>query len=461
MYEDERGWYVLYEPELFTVESEKDDVKFHYTGEAVGDNYVELRYIPDKQPQEVLTEEVDELVEEWEPDEEEMIRDEGYLFEDKWCYTAVVRYSEEERDTTVQLQSAEYNGGVILTKMVEGMTDENILEGFMDDALWQITDTLTFYNYPPQKEFASVSGVYSLAESDPNAVGQILLQLGDGLGCADTCDDILALCVDQVLTEDTLGAGSGVTGERNACAGGIAHVSEYHGLNIDSGTPLVRDIVHHSVVVGSRVVPGTENSLDGFHQLDLGILRELFSHLLRIDRFVLRDDCLQILSLELCVIHIAVSFLLSFENAVEIGLAHAHYDVGEHLDESSVGIVSESRIAGLGRKALDRDIIETEVQDRIHHTGHGCSCAGTDGNKKRILRVAELLALNAFEPLESFKDLLRCVLVDGLAVIVIVRACLSGNGETVRDRKTDVGHLRQVRALAAEKIAHVGIPLFK
>lgn len=27
MYEDERGWYVLYEPELFTVESEKDDVK--------------------------------------------------------------------------------------------------------------------------------------------------------------------------------------------------------------------------------------------------------------------------------------------------------------------------------------------------------------------------------------------------------------------------------------------------
>ena len=62
MYEDERGWYVLYEPELFTVESEKDDVKFHYTGEAVGDNYVELRYIPDKQPQEVLTEEVDELV---------------------------------------------------------------------------------------------------------------------------------------------------------------------------------------------------------------------------------------------------------------------------------------------------------------------------------------------------------------------------------------------------------------
>ena len=183
MYEDERGWYVLYEPELFTVESEKDDVKFHYTGEAVGDNYVELRYIPDKQPQEVLTEEVDELVEEWEPDEEEMIRDEGYLFEDKWCYTAVVRYSEEERDTTVQLQSAEYNGGVILTKMVEGMTDENILEGYMDDSMWKILDTLTFYDYQPQTELDYVPGIYSLSESGVEAPER------EGADDADTAEE--------------------------------------------------------------------------------------------------------------------------------------------------------------------------------------------------------------------------------------------------------------------------------
>ena len=183
MYEDERGWYVLYEPELFTVESEKDDVKFHYTGEAVGDNYVELRYIPGKQPQEVLTEEVDELVEEWEPDEEEMIRDEGYLFEDKWCYTAVVRYSEEERDTTVQLQSAEYNGGVILTKMVEGMTDENILEGYMDDSMWKILDTLTFYDYQPQTELDYVPGIYSLSESGVEAPER------EGADDADTAEE--------------------------------------------------------------------------------------------------------------------------------------------------------------------------------------------------------------------------------------------------------------------------------
>ena len=161
MYEDERGWYVLYNPALFTVEEAKDDVKFHYTGEAVGENYVEIRYIPDKQPREVLTAEVEALTEEYEVEDDAIIRDEAYIYEDKWCYTTSVEYSEDDRDTTVTYQSAEYNEGVLLTKLVEGMTDENILEGYMDDALWHILDTINFYDYQPQEEFYYVPGTYS------------------------------------------------------------------------------------------------------------------------------------------------------------------------------------------------------------------------------------------------------------------------------------------------------------
>ena len=54
------------------------------------------------------------------------------------------------------------------------------------------------------------------------------------------------------------------------------------------------------------------------------------------------------------------------------------------------------------------------------------------------------------------KDLRLCVLVNGLAVIVIVCARLGGNCETVRDRKTNIGHLSQVRTLTAKEITHVG-----
>ena len=161
MYEDERGWYVLYDPTLFTVEEAEDDVKFQYTGEAVGENYVEIRYYPDKQPREVLTAELEELTEEFEVDEEEIVREEAYFYEDKWCYTSSVEISEDDRDITVSYQSAEYNGGVLLTKLVEGVTDENILEGYMADALWYILDTIAFYDYQPQEEFYYVPGTYS------------------------------------------------------------------------------------------------------------------------------------------------------------------------------------------------------------------------------------------------------------------------------------------------------------
>ena len=161
MYEDERGWYVLYDPTLFTVEEAEDDVKFLYTGEAVGENYVEIRYIPDKQAREVLTAELEELTEEFEVDEEEIVREEAYFYEDKWCYTSSVEISEDDRDITVSYQSAEYNGGVLLTKLVEGVTDENILEGYMADALWYILDTIAFYDYQPQEEFYYVPGTYS------------------------------------------------------------------------------------------------------------------------------------------------------------------------------------------------------------------------------------------------------------------------------------------------------------
>ena len=176
IYEDEEGWYVQYEPSLFSVKKELDGAKFLYTGEAVGENSVEIRYLPGREAKEVLAGKVDDLIEEWELEEEEIVRDEEFIYDDNWCYTATAEFSEEDRETMVRYQAAEYGDGVILVSFIEGMTDENILEGFMDDALWHITDTLTFYNYPPQQEFASVPGVYRRAEPDPDAVGEILLK---------------------------------------------------------------------------------------------------------------------------------------------------------------------------------------------------------------------------------------------------------------------------------------------
>ena len=154
-YESSRGWTVRYDPQLIKVEDQEDDVKFIYTGEAVGENLVEIRYLPDRQPQEVLEEELSG------EEEDSVSRDEGFVADDNWGFTATVERSEPDRDVNVSYQAMEFNGGVLLTKMQEGMTDENILEGYMDDVLWGILDTLSFYQFEPQTQFAAVPGTYT------------------------------------------------------------------------------------------------------------------------------------------------------------------------------------------------------------------------------------------------------------------------------------------------------------
>ena len=287
-YENSRGWTVRFEPSLFKVEENGDDVKFIYTGEAVGENLVEIRYVPGGNPQEVLEEELKKLEEmvagsdgeddedeggenaasgdtseeiaaegltaaaetaaenptaaaetaaenltaaaetaaedltaaaetaaedptaaaaAEEPEEEEeeegdisIVRDEGYFIDDTWCFTATVDYSDDERDVTEVFQSAEYNDGVLLTKLKQGVTDENILEGFMGDALWDLVETLSAYRYEPQTQFADVPGTYTRERGSENAVDTIILR-PDHLGSLIFQDRIPVYWGSTALTE--------------------------------------------------------------------------------------------------------------------------------------------------------------------------------------------------------------------------------------------------------------------
>ena len=54
-------------------------------------------------------------------------------------------------------------------------------------------------------------------------------------------------------------------------------VAEDHRLHVDGGAPVVGDLVHAAVDVGAGVVPGTEHGLDGLHELDLRIGREVLA----------------------------------------------------------------------------------------------------------------------------------------------------------------------------------------
>ena len=71
--------------------------------------------------------------------------------------------------------------------------------------------------------------------------------------------------------------------------------------------------------------------------------------------------------------------------------------------------------------------------------------------------VAELLAGDALHLLDVFHDLGKDAVIDLLAVLIILGAGLGGDGEALRHGQTDVGHLSQVGALAAQKFTHVGV----
>src|SRR5438105_3612486 len=59
----------------------------------------------------------------------------------------------------------------------------------------------------------------------------------------DAGDHVLALGVDQKLAVKALVAGRRIARERNAGCGGLAHVAENHGLDVDGGAPTLGDVV--------------------------------------------------------------------------------------------------------------------------------------------------------------------------------------------------------------------------
>ena len=71
--------------------------------------------------------------------------------------------------------------------------------------------------------------------------------------------------------------------------------------------------------------------------------------------------------------------------------------------------------------------------------------------------ITELFACDFLHFKDCGIDLCLDIRVDLPVVIVISRAGFGCDGKALRDRKTQFGHFREVRALAAEQIAHARV----
>ncbi|CAK7065791.1 MAG: hypothetical protein DELT_03107 [Desulfovibrio sp.] len=289
----------------------------------------------------------------------------------------------------------------------------------------------------------------------------LVAQMGNRLRRPDARNNVFTLCVHQVFAIELLFACGGVSRESNAGAAIVTHISEYHCLYVNRRTPACRDIIHAAIYDCPRVVPRTEHSRYGFKQLFLCILREFLAHFLLIDFFVFLDEVFQIIRIQFRVHLDAFCVFGSLELFFKFFFVDAHNNVGEHLDESPVAVIRPTRIAGLLRHTLNRNVIEAEVQDRVHHTRHGSAGAAAYGYEERIFLVAELLAGNLFRLRHCIINLLHYFVGDLFAVFIVLRASFRRNRKALGNRQTKVGHLCQVCAFAPKKVSHGSVTFFE
>ena len=110
---------------------------------------------------------------------------------------------------------------------------------------------------------------------------------------------------------------------------------------------------------------------------------------------------LQRLGLELVVELDLLALLDAVEDVLELLLGNIENHVAEHLDQAAIGVIGKAGIvAELGQR-FDGLVVEAEVENGVHHAGHGELGAGADGDQQRIVARAQLLPLQLFQPLEG------------------------------------------------------------
>jgi len=89
------------------------------------------------------------------------------------------------------------------------------------------------------------------------------------------------------------------------------------------------------------------------------------------------------------------------EDCFKVVVVAAHYDVAEHVDKSAVDVVGEPWIAGFSYDTIDNIIVETEVEDGVHHTRHWGGCAASYADQEWLL-WSPSFAFMAFSSLTIF-----------------------------------------------------------
>ena len=277
-----------------------------------------------------------------------------------------------------------------------------------------------------------------------------LAEVGQRQRVPDAGDDVLALRALQVVAVHADRAGGRVAGERHAGAGVLAGVAEDHRLDVDSSAEVAGDAFLAAVKLGAGGVPGPEHGLDCAHQLRDRLLREVVA-VVCVDLLIPLDQKLQVFGGDLDVHGHTAGHHRVLKRVREQLAVDLKDRLAVHLDQAPVGVPREARVAGDRGQAVDGDIVQADVQDRLHHARHAELGTRADRQQQRVLVVAELAAHLLFERGHGGVDLIH---QPGRVVTVgqVLTAGLGGDREARRNRDPQLRHLGEVGPLAAEEV---------
>mmetsp|Transcript_69500 Transcript_69500/g.199313 ORF Transcript_69500/g.199313 Transcript_69500/m.199313 type:complete len:316 (-) Transcript_69500:59-1006(-) len=278
---------------------------------------------------------------------------------------------------------------------------------------------------------------------------------GQLLRCTDTSDDVLTLGVQQVFAVELVLPSRRIPREGHPCSAILAHVPEDHGLNVHCGAPTRRNVVQAPIRLRALVHPRAEHGTNSAPELLLRIIRKMHVQLVEHLRLVFRHEIFEVLREEIAVRGHTTPPLGTVQQLLKVRQVHTEHHVGVHLNEAPVAVERETPVARPLRQALHCAIIQSQVQDSIHHARHGGACPGANRHQQWVIRVSELLACPGLHQRQSRAHLAQELRGVALALLVPVRAHLGGEGEARRHRQPNTSHLREVRSLAAQQIFHV------
>jgi len=192
-------------------------------------------------------------------------------------------------------------------------------------------------------------------------------------------------------------------------------------------------------------------------------VREDFSGALFDEGFEAFDEFLLVLGGEVGVDDVAaVNFVfVVLDDALEwlvvfaFALLHAEDDVAIHLDEAAVAVPSEAGVTGGFFERADGVVVEAEVEDGVHHAGHGVACTGADGDEQREALCVAKFGAHDFLHVGDAGLHLRFEFLGVAALVgVVIGADFGGDGEASGDGQADARHLGEVGTFATEEGLH-------